>query len=297
MIAVDWGTTTLRAFRLDVHGAILDQRRVALGVLACQGRFAAVLAQQIAGWDDPVIVLAGMIGSRQGWVEVPYVDCPAQPAELAAGMLQVTVAELPDRQVWIVPGLCQRGGQGAPEVIRGEETQICGLLTQLKLGRHVLCLPGTHSKWVGVDGQRIETLFTAMTGEVFQLLSEHSLLGRMMNRHALYDPAAFKEGIGRARQPGGLLHHLFGVRTRGLLSGLTADQSASYLSGILLGHEISSAPTAALTEVHLIGAPMLLQAYSQALQEFGIEVQVHAEGLAAQGIYVLATHRGLSAAP
>jgi 2-dehydro-3-deoxygalactonokinase len=293
MIAIDWGTTSLRAFLLDARGAIIDQRRAALGIVACQGRFATVLAEQVAGWDDAIIVLAGMIGSRQGWVEVPYVDCPVEPATVAAGMLRVPATDLPNREVWIVPGLCQPDGQGAPEVMRGEEAQIFGLLSQLEPGRHVVCLPGTHCKWVSVDGQRIETFFTAMTGEVFQLLSEHSLLGRMMNREAPHDPIAFKEGVARARQPGGLLHHLFGVRTRTLLGTLTDDQSSSYLSGILLGHEILNAPVASLAKVQLIGAPLLLPAYSQALHEFGVAAQTHAEGLAAQGIYRLACQRGL----
>jgi 2-dehydro-3-deoxygalactonokinase len=293
MIAIDWGTTSLRAFRLDAHGTVIDQRRSALGILACQGRFEAVLVEQIAGWDDAIVVLAGMIGSRQGWVEVPYAACPIESNALAAAMVRVQCRTLPAREVWIVPGLCQQWAQLPPEVMRGEEVQLCGLIEELQHGPHLVCLPGTHSKWVIIDGQHIQRLFTAMTGEVFQLLSEHSLLGRMLNRHAPHEPVAFREGVACAREPGGLLHHLFSVRTRGLFGTLSAEQSSSYLSGILIGHEVLNAPVAPLRKVQLIGAPILLQAYSQALQEFGIEAQTHAESLAARGIHLLARQRGL----
>lgn len=293
MIAIDWGTTSLRAYLLDAAGQIIDQCRAALGILACQGRFEAVLADQIAGWDDPVIVLAGMIGSRQGWRDVPYIRCAAGPAEIAGGMEAVQAESLPGRQIWIVPGLSHEGADGVPEVMRGEETQICGLLEQLGDGRHILCLPGTHNKWVVIEDGRIVEFFTAMTGEVFSVLRQHSILGKLMEGDA-HDAEAFSRGIAQAARPGGLLHHLFGVRTTALFGSLGPTQLASYLSGLLIGHEtLGLAPNSGL--VHMVGGERLTELYAVALQARGVSTQAHGEASVARGIYLLAQARGLIA--
>ena len=131
MIAVDWGTSSFRAYRLDATGVVREQRSAAAGLLSCQGQFGAVLAQQLDGWNDPLVLMAGMVGSRSGWREVPDVACPAGQDEIAAGLCELDATALPGKRVFIVPGVSQRAAEGAPDVMRGEETQLLGLLDAL----------------------------------------------------------------------------------------------------------------------------------------------------------------------
>ncbi len=291
MIAVDWGTSSFRAYRLDVSGAVLEQRSAAAGLIACQGRFEPMLAQQLAGWDDTLIVMAGMIGSRSGWREVPYVACPAGLDEIAAGMLLVAAESLPGRQIFLAPGLSHRPVAGAPEVMRGEESQLLGLFGELAgAGPHAVCLPGTHSKWATVGADRIGGFHTAMTGELYAVLKQHSLLGALMDHEAAAtteDAAAFELGVRTSEGAGGLLSHLFSVRTRGLFGELSARQLPAYLSGLLIGHELNGL-LAGARYVHLIGSEMLVQRYRRALALRGVGAQLHREALAAHGLYRLA---------
>jgi 2-dehydro-3-deoxygalactonokinase len=228
MIAIDWGTTSFRAYRLNAAGRIIDSRAVPAGILAVENaEFGHVLEQQTGAWIDAgekQIVMSGMVGSRQGWLEVPYAPCPAGLDEIAAGMRKVAW----DRAaVWIAPGVTCRDEAGVPDVMRGEETQILGCLEPLGGGLHTICLPGTHSKWVTVEKGRITRFATHMTGEAFAVFKNHSILGRMMKDGAP-DPAAFADGVRRSADPGGWLHHLFGVRSRGLFGELTEPAAASY---------------------------------------------------------------------
>jgi 2-dehydro-3-deoxygalactonokinase len=291
MIAVDWGTSSFRAYRLDVSGTVLEQRSAAVGLLACQGGFEAMLAQQLAGWGDELILMAGMIGSRNGWCEVPYVACPAGLGEIAAGLHSVAADSLPGRRVFIAPGLSHRPAAGAPEVMRGEETQLIGLFEALPgAGPHTVCLPGTHSKWATVGAGRISAFHTAMTGELYALLKQHSLLGALMDHEAgatTEDAPAFELGVRTSADAGGLLSHLFSVRTRGLFGELSAVQLPSYLSGLLIGHELQGLMAGA-RHVHLIGSEALVHRYRCALALRGVDAQVHAEALAARGLYQLA---------
>lgn len=297
MIAIDWGSSSQRAFHLGADGSVIDQRRDTQGLLACQGRFEAVLRELIADWDDELILLAGMIGSRQGWVEVPYLECPATLRDIAARMTRITPASLPDRQVWIVPGLLYRSSPDVADVLRGEEAQLCGLMRCIDAQPQIACMPGTHSKWAMIANGCVESFFTAMTGEVFDVLRHHSLLGRLMSEGlGPLDPRAFHAGMSRARQPGGLLHHLFTVRTAGLLETFGPAQLSSYLSGLLIAHELLDSgwcEQARGCPVHLIGAPALVHAYSLALDEFHVTVQRHGETLAAAGLLALARAAGL----
>lgn len=261
MIAIDWGTTSFRAYRLDRQGAIVDARSAPKGILSvAPGGFPGVLEAQIGDWvGDAPIVMSGMVGSRQGWVEAPYVPCPAGLDQIAGALREVR------NGVWVVPGVSCRDAAGVPDVMRGEETQVLGA------GRDgLICLPGTHSKWVEVRNGRIERFSTYMTGEVYALLKQHSLLGRMMEGGE-HDERAFGEGLARSAEPGGLLHHLFGVRTRGLMGELGAAGSASYLSGILIGHEMRASRASQLL---LIGEPGLAARYQQAATALGVETEL-----------------------
>jgi len=260
VIAVDWGTSSLRCYRLDAQGKIIEARASADGILNVPaGRFPDVLQRQIAGWSETPIVMRGMVGSRQGWKEAPYVQCPAGFDEIAAKLVEVR------QGAWIVPGLTCRDSAGVPDVMRGEETQILGCGAQ-----GTLCLPGTHSKWVEVKNGRIERFSTYMTGEAYAVLRQHSILGRMIEE-GKPDERAFAQGVERAGDEGGLLHHLFGVRTRGLMGELGAGAAASYLSGIVIGHELRAQGT---RQFSVLGTAELAARYQRAASVLGMEARL-----------------------
>ncbi|MBB3832586.1 2-dehydro-3-deoxygalactonokinase [Xanthomonas arboricola] len=291
MIAVDWGTSSLRAYLLDATGAVLEQRRGSDGILACQGRFAEVLTRLIAGWDGPLL-LSGMIGSRNGWVEQPYLPCPAGTAALAQAMRSEDDL-LPGRTLWFVPGVSTGEYDGVPDVMRGEETQLVGLIAALGDGEHVACLPGTHSKWARIANGQLTGFATVMTGELYAVLRQHSILGKLMDDdHAELDAATFLQGVDRSADAGGLSHHLFGTRTLGLFERLSSAALPSYLSGLLIGHELRE-HRGDHAIVHLVGSPALAQRYALALQHLGVQSQLHPEDLAAAGLFALARQRGL----
>jgi 2-dehydro-3-deoxygalactonokinase len=299
MIALDWGLSSFRAFRLDEAGAILAQRSAPAGVLTiADGAFEAALASQLGDWlegDIGPIVAAGMIGSRQGWVEAPYVPCPAGVADLAARLTRHQLARA--GAIWFVPGARWSDDQ-AIDVMRGEETQIVGALAARGLRDAVLCLPGTHSKWAIAAGGRITRFRTYMTGELFGLLRRHSILGRLMPD----DPAddrddsdAFAQGIARAAEPGGLLHHLFSARTAGLFDRIAGPALAAYLSGLVIGDEIASALATAprAAPLLLVGAPALCARYARALAQRGVASETLPETVGARGIHAIARAAGL----
>ena len=225
--------------------------------------------------------MSGMVGSRQGWAEVPYASCPAGAAEIASGLREVRWG---DRRAWIAPGLSSRDAAGVPDVMRGEETQILGVLDELPASAWI-CLPGTHSKWVEVRDGMIVRFSTHMTGEVFAVLKTHSILGRMM-RDEPTDLQWFAAGVRRAQDAGGLLHHLFGVRARGLFGEVPEEASASYLSGILVGHELVAARSAA-TAVFLLGAKPLVELYQHALRQFGRDATILDPDAVVRGLFQL----------
>ncbi|QDH71253.1 2-dehydro-3-deoxygalactonokinase [Marilutibacter alkalisoli] len=296
MIAVDWGTSSLRLYRLDESGLVRERRRSDCGAMASTGRFGDVLAQETAGWNDTRILMCGMVGGRGGWREVPYLDCPAGNAELAQGMQRIEAAGFEGRELWIVPGLCDTVSDTVPDVMRGEEAQLAALLDVLPGGAHLVCLPGTHSKWVTVHDGLIRRIATAMTGEVYAILRQHSILGQSMpSAEVRFDAYAFDAGLKRSAQPDGLLHHLFGVRTSRLFRLFDEAALPSYLSGILIGHEIRASGLFSQSprpvQVHLIGNERLLSSYAHALTALGIGVQRHPEELAARGLHALWARR------
>lgn len=289
MIGVDWGTSSFRAFRLGEDGSILDRREAPLGILHVEpGRFPDALAAQIAPWladGERRVLLAGMVGSRQGWQEAAYLPCPAGAAELTDALVDVPFA---DAQVKLIPGLSDADAAGIPEVMRGEETQLVGALPDIG-GDGIVCLPGSHSKWARIADYRIAGYTTHLTGEAFSALRNHTILGRMM-RDAPTDLAAFDQGVMRSGDGGGLLHHLFGVRTLGLFGRLGETGGASYLSGLLIGHEVRAAlpnNTDAVVEVHLIGATELCALYSRAIGAMGGRAIQQGADAAARGLAVI----------
>jgi 2-dehydro-3-deoxygalactonokinase len=294
MIAIDWGTSSLRGYRLDAQGRIVDRRRSGEGALASQGRFREVLLELATGWDDALVLMCGMVGGRGGWLEVPYVDCPADLQALAAGLAPIADAPA-GRQLWCAAGVADRH-DGRVDVMRGEETQVAALFELLGSGTHLVCLPGTHSKWVTVQDGRIREVATAMTGEVYGLLRQHSLLGRSMPAHDPdWEPPAFDAGLDDAGDSRGLLQDLFGVRTAALFARFPEPALPSYLSGLLIGHELGSALAACpRAQVHLLGSDRLLERYGHALARRGVASTLHPEDLAAGGMFALARARGLA---
>lgn len=287
MIGIDWGSSGFRAYRLGEDGSIRDRRTAASGIASLTPTdYAGVLQQQIGDWlhDAPAapVLLSGMVGSRQGWREAPYADCPAGMAELVARLCPVNLGN--GRVAHIVPGLTCRGADGHPDVMRGEETQILGLDLPPSA---TLCMPGTHSKHVQVRDGRIAGFATAMTGEVFGLLKSHGLIAAMLapDTGEALDLAAFGTGLALSGRPGGLLHHIFTVRTRRLFNELSAEAASHYLSGILIGHELRA--TAWAGKVVIVGTGGLAMRYRKAFAFLGIDADVAPEDAAATGLYRL----------
>jgi 2-dehydro-3-deoxygalactonokinase len=292
-LAVDWGTTNLRAWTVDGGGAPLAHREFPLGVSRLKpGEAAAVFRDTVRpalGAEALPALIAGMVGSNLGWKEVPYVDCPADAQALADRILWIA-GEQP--LVGIVPGL--RGqGLGGPDVMRGEETQLIGWLAQdpARLrGRHLICHPGTHAKWVLTDAGRIERFITAMTGELFAVLTEHSVLG---GRDGDAEGAGFDLGLAAAGDGSALAARLFTARARVVGGGgLEPAQVRTYLSGLLIGADVAATPrlldVPAGTPVALVGDGRLCAQYRRAFAHAGVPVEIHSgEAAVLAGLHVL----------
>jgi 2-dehydro-3-deoxygalactonokinase len=290
MIGIDWGTTNFRAFRITRDGSIRERRAAPKGILNVpDGRFGDTLREEIGPWlaaGEDRVLLSGMIGSRQGWKEAPYLPCPAGAAELGVALVDIGFDWA---RVKLVPGLSGFDESGVAEVMRGEETQILGVPLLLRDGG-IACLPGTHSKWARVEGGRIVGFTTHMTGEAFGVLRSHTILGRMM-RDGPSDGAPFDTGLTRSADPGGLLHHLFGVRAEVLADRLSDSEAPAYLSGILIGHEVRAALAhAGGAVVQVIGAPDLSALYAKAITACGGFAERHDGEAVARGMALIAEH-------
>ena len=295
MIGIDWGTTTARAYRFDADGGIVAEHSAALGVQKIEGgRFRDAL-KALLGGETPSgvsLIACGMIGSRQGWLEAPYLQCPADFAAIACALTRVS-----DSPLAIVPGLLCRDAEDVPDVMRGEETQILGALDE-ELSRQLVVLPGTHSKWALVAENRIETFATFMTGELYSVLREHSILGRLAANRA--DPSAFDRGVHASlRSDAALSHDFFSVRTLALSGELAPEGVADYLSGLLLGAEIAGArnwierQSARDLPITLIGESMLCERYRRALKAAGISAAMGPSDAAARGLWRFANNAGI----
>jgi 2-dehydro-3-deoxygalactonokinase len=296
LVAVDWGTSSFRAWLLDEQGAVLRAREEPLGILKVPGgAFGEAFDTLLGDWIDETgapAIAAGMIGSRQGWIEAPYAFCPAGLADLAGALATATSPR--GRKLAIIPGVARDGE--IPDVMRGEETQIAG--DGLPDARAVYLLPGTHSKWALVEGGRIAWFTTFMTGELFAALSEHTILARLMDGRA-FDADGFARGLAASAEEG-LLGRLFSARTLGLFGRLPGKASASDLSGLLIGHEIREARAALggrvganLPEIGIIGRHDLADAYRRALSNAGLAAREAPAATTAGGLLAVARAAGL----
>ncbi len=296
LIAIDWGTSSARAYALDANGTVVSERSAPLGIQRISdGRFADALATLCGGAipEGVPLLASGMIGSRQGWVEAPYCACPAGFAAIAAGLVGVSGTDLR-----IVPGLICRDSDGTPDVMRGEETQIFGALAEDDTVPRVIVLPGTHCKWAIVRDSRVETFATFMTGELYAVLRAHSILGRLAMDTA--DDAALARGVRASlRDDAALSRDLFSARTLALTGALASEGVADYLSGLLLGAEIAAARRwlvrrqLAAAKVTLIGDATLCARYRQALELAGVAALPGPADAAARGLWKIAVHSGI----
>jgi len=283
-IAVDWGTSHLRAFAIGADGAVLDRAQSAdgMGTLA-QAEFEPALMRLIEPWlgDGSIPVIAcGMVGAKQGWVEAPYCSVPCKPGEAVPIMPATRDSRI---KLHILPGV----SQGNPaDVMRGEETQTAGVIQENPQFDGILCLPGTHTKWIHISAEEIVSFRTAMTGELFALLSKSSVL-----RHSVsgedFDRDAFDAAVAETlSRPERLAQSLFNIRAEGLLHGQSPAAARGRLSGLLIGAELAAAKPYWLGQQVLIGgAPALVALYERALQSQGVLCQTRdAETLTLAGL-------------
>jgi len=274
-LAADWGTSNLRAWRLGADGRVKDVRRLPWGVAQLKpGEALRKLNGELRpalGAEQLPAILCGMVGSAMGIAEAPYADCPAGAADVAQRLLQV------DDRTFIVPGLRCVRPDGFPDVIRGEETKVLGWLSldsRRRQGDHVLCLPGTHGKWVRLRNGCIHDFMTCMSGELFAVLSEKSVLKPGASPS---DPASFDEGLAYGAADGPLASRLFTVRARMVGAGLEGGKAASFLSGLLIGDETTRLPQLLGLQpgssIGLMGERGLCDLYAPALSLRGLSVE------------------------
>jgi 2-dehydro-3-deoxygalactonokinase len=299
LIGLDWGTSSLRAYLYDADGKVVASRQQSWGIRHLpEGGFTAAWRAITQDWPACVAVAAGMVGSRQGWREVPYVDIPADAASIAKGMLRIEAEA--GRALWIAPGL--RRNQPA-DVMRGEETQIIGALAlhQAYQANAVFILPGTHSKWATVIDGRIAAFDTVMTGELYALLTKHSILGAgLPDNTAPFSLYSFLRGLHAVKESReqGLFSRLFSTRALMLAGHLAAEEVPDFLSGLLIGEEFRIARVrdhGSETPLCLIGDASLCQRYAVAATHFGYAEPVVIDDAAAQGLWQLASTSGLLA--
>lgn len=273
-VAGDWGTSHLRLFLCDRSGKVLDSMH-GPGIAAVTSPFPALFESLLKSWESRYgalsTVLCGMVGSSIGWSQTPYVECPARPEKIIDACIS-----LRGGGVHVIPGIRCENRFRCADFMRGEETQLLGALTldpRLRAGRHLLCLPGTHTKWTLLEDGVIKEFLSAPTGELFAVLRAHSVLVREDSNHP--QPAAgaaFEAGVARCNDfpQAQILHRLFECRGRVLSGDLRAQDAAAFLSGLLIASDVAGALSLFASDleaptVHLIGVPALTQLYAAAL--------------------------------
>lgn len=327
LIALDWGTSSLRAYRLGAAGRVLELRSLPWGVMKLpevvlpensdvdvNASFEFAFEEACGDWiraaPHAPVIAAGMVGSRQGWREAPYLSLPIAVDRIGSALSAVHTRG--GQIIHIVPGLIENSA--LPNVMRGEETQVIGALSMLDFGKTpseiLIGLPGSHSKWVQVRIQHrevqshIEHFHTFMTGEVYAALCEHTILGRGMQTSDVNgdDHAAFDRGVLVAQTPAGragVLSTIFSTRTLGLTGVLDGAGQREYLSGLLIGHEVAALQAVLAEQRHrparviLVGDAALCVRYTRALRAYGLD-QIEVAGQATErGLWQLAMAAGL----
>ena len=278
-VAVDWGTSSFRLWLIGRDGRVLAERRSGEGMTtAARTGFAEVLQSHLAAIAAPAdlpVLICGMAGARQGWVEAGYLDTPAALADIPVAAVRVPGQA---RDIRILPGLAQRAAE-APDVMRGEETQLLGAAGELGHGDHLVCMPGTHSKWVRLSGGKVAGFSTFMTGELFEAIAKHTILSHALAEAGAIsgDNSAFRAAVTRmVANPALATSQLFSVRAGSLIAGLSPQEAKARLSGTLIGLEIAGALSmaAAGTPVALVVSGGLGDLYRQAVAAAGLSPSV-----------------------
>ena len=292
-IVVDWGTSNFRAYRFGTDGAVAGTRQAAAGILTVADQaFEPVLRREIGDWMTPEteIFLSGMITSRNGWVETPYVETPATLRALADGAVEKRLED--GVRLRFLPGVCQRAP--TPDVMRGEEIQVVGAIEPGATG--TLVHPGTHGKWVRVEQGALIGFRSFMTGEVFAVLRAHSILGRLIPEGSRpFDERAFEAGVRHAASAdsAGFLNDVFTTRSGALLGAFPPEEIEDRLSGLIIGREVMSGLALGWTDEQplLFGAEALCTRYARAFAILGRPVRRGGEDATVEGF------RRLSALP
>ena len=295
-VLVDWGTSHLRIWAVDGDGAVHAEAKSAQGMGAtASSAFEGILDQHLAdlgiGADVPVI-MCGMVGSRQGWQEAPYLEVPAALDAVVDNAVRVSGIK---RDARILPGIADRRVE-TTDVMRSEETQLLGLAACGRNGSDLVCMPGTHSKWVSLsnDGRTVTRFSTSLSGDLFAALSQHSVLRHSVSGAGDMELEAFDQASQRAlSHPAQALMDMFAVRARMLVTGLGAGAARSTLSGIVIGHDIAGAIDrfGKPQRIMLVGGGMQGQLYARVLQSAGIGVaDVDGEELSRLGLFTAARH-------
>lgn len=295
LIGVDWGTSSLRGYLIDSHGAVLNKLHAPDGIMQIPDKeFESALVRLLQTWrnsfDLPVIA-SGMITSRNGWLETPYLAVPANVSQLASSLTSKRTDSGLD--VHFVTGLTIRPNS-APDVMRGEETQLVGVV-EMGLTEGVVVMPGTHSKWVTLRNGSIEDFSTFMSGEIFAALRDHTILGTLMKDNDFH-VGGFHRGVVDGYKAGTqLLHTLFHVRTLPLFNLIAEEEVSDYLSGMLIGAEIRGANDngMAINHVTVVGQDSLVERYTRAFQSLQMKVTVAADDIVARGHFAIAKSAGL----
>ncbi|RDI98739.1 2-keto-3-deoxy-galactonokinase [Dyella solisilvae] len=291
LIAIDWGSTHLRSYRLGQRGEVQEVRALPWGVRQLPDHgFDGAFSEAVEGWPDAPVIACGMVGSRNGWLEVPYVDTPASVAQLASALAALDTRH--GRRLYLVPGVRD---PSRPDVMRGEETQVAGLLATYAdaPGSTDILLPGTHSKWVSVRHGRMTRVATVMTGELYGMLCRHSVLGAALPP-SVADDEAFDQGLLAARDSGaaGALSRVFLARSLMLDGKLAPASVPSYLSGLLIGEELRAALAAGWiaprASLHIVGEDALVERYVRAATVFGLQLLAAPSDTTARGLWRLA---------
>lgn len=292
LIGIDWGTSSLRAFLIGVDGEVLDQISKPEGILHVKnGDFEGVFKDLIGSWAPGLpIIASGMITSRNGWIEAPYVQVPSGVQALADALVMLTTSD--GTVVTFVTGITT-DHDGVPDVMRGEETQIIGA-SALGILDGVFVMPGTHSKWVTVRDSQIEDYSTFMTGDVFAALSKHTILETLITKGP-FDEGSFRMGCTAALAEGSkFLHDLFGVRTLPLFGKISGAMVEDYLSGLLIGTEIKEAGVDLIGgTVTIVGRDDLADRYEIALAIAGLTTKRAPNDIVARGHFLIAQAAGL----
>lgn len=296
MIALDWGTSSFRGYLLDREGRVLEKIDADAGILSIAAReYADVLRDQLSRFAKQAtgtpIIASGMITSRQGWLETPYIDCPTDTVALAAALCPLEVQGI--GTVWFVPGVKQLNP--LPDIMRGEESQLAGVEG---VGSRIALLPGTHSKWVTMEDGLITGFTTFLTGDLYKAVLQQTIL--RTTPEGFWSEDAFREGVrtgfSRMQRGQGLLSGLFQVRAKSILGLSEENSSRSYLSGMLIGCEIAESAAGGFTTsqpVLVIGGAHLADIYLLALKECGLRGEAGPSDIAAKGLFRIARLKNL----